>query len=210
MRWRVAEHNAAVKAALLPAIPSPRLFLSQAAGLAAGGTALALATVKPAPVAALPADDSALLQLEEEIFEQYEAAHAHDDDLYKVHLIWRDELIRQESEAISSPLTSKQRWDLVTAMPESKEHTRLVTLGKPCFDRMNALIEQMFAIPAHTADGRRAKVTVLLTCVMGKEWCRIDKDTDYDIEMARNLLIEFIGGEPGEMLSDQFRTHAAA
>ena len=48
----VAEHNAAVKAALLPAIPSRRLFLSQAAGLAAGGTALALATVKPTPAIA--------------------------------------------------------------------------------------------------------------------------------------------------------------
>jgi len=199
----VAEHNAAVKAALLPAIPSRRLFLSQAAGLAAGGTtALALATVSATADAA--ANDSALSKLEEEIFEQYEAAHAHDDEIYKVHEIWRDELIRQESEPISSPLTSKQRWDLVTAMPESKEHTRLVTLGRPFFDRMNALIEQMFAIPAHTAEGRRAKVSVLLSCVMGKEWCLIDKDTDYDVEMTRNLLVEFIGGKPAEQLRDQF------
>ena len=67
------------------------------------------------------------------------------------------DLIRQESEAINSPLTSKQRWDLFTAMPESKEHTRLVTLGEPFFDRMNVLIEQMFAIPAHTPEGRYAQ-----------------------------------------------------
>ena len=39
---------------------------------------------------------------------------------------------------------------------------------------------------------------------------RDDKDADYDVEMARKLLIEFIGGEPGEMLRDQFRTYAAA
>ena len=175
--------------------------------LAAAAATTVLSQPKPAFAAA---DDSALLQLEEEIFEQYEAAHAHDDELDKVHVIWRDELIRQESEAISSPLTSKQRWDLVKAMPESKEHTRLVTLGRPFFDRMNALIEQMFAIPAHTAEGRRAKVSVLLSCVMGKEWCLIDKDTDYDVEMTRNLLVEFIGGESGEMLRDQFRTHTAA
>jgi hypothetical protein len=157
--------------------------------------ALPIVAAMPVAATAMTADDSVLLKLEEQIFELYEAAHAHDDEIYKV---------RQESEAISSALTSKQRWDLVAAMPESKEHTRLVTLGKPFFARMEALIEQMFAITAHTADGRHAKVSVLLTCVMGKEWCRIDKDIDYDIKMARKLLIEFIGGEPGEMLRDQF------
>jgi hypothetical protein len=50
---------------------------------------------------------------------------------------------------------------------------------------------------------------VLLACVMGSEWTETDKDADYDIEMARKLLIEFIGGEPGEMLRDQFTTSAA-
>jgi len=68
---------------------------------------------------------------------------------------------------------------------------------------MDALIRQMFAIQAHTADGRRAKATVLLTCITGSEWTKTDKDADYDIEMARKLLIEFIGGEPGEMLRSQ-------
>jgi len=199
-----------------PVVSSRRQFLSTGAGLAAAGTALALATVTPTPAAAaLPADDSALLNLEEQIFEQYEAAHAHDDELYQVHVIWRDELSRLESEAIKAAiesrpfLTQKQQWDLVTAMPESKEHTRLVTLGEPFFARMDLLIKQMFAIPAHTADGRRAKVTVLLTCVMGSEWTETDKDADYDIEMARKLLIDFIGGEPGEMLRGQFTTSAA-
>ena len=47
----VAEHNAAVKAALLPVVASRRGFLSHAAGLAAGGTVLALATIPPAPAA---------------------------------------------------------------------------------------------------------------------------------------------------------------
>jgi len=194
-----------------PVVSSRRRFISQAAGLAAGGAALA--TVTPTPAAA---DDRALLKLEKQILEQYEAAHAHDDDLYQVHVIWRDEFIRLENEAREeqlagrSPLTSKERWGLVKAMPESKEHTRLVKLGEPFFARMDVLIEQMFAMPAHTPDGRRAKVTVLLTCVMPSEWSQTDKDADYDIEMARKLLIDFIGGEPGEMLRDRFRTHTAA
>jgi hypothetical protein len=40
---------------------------------------------------------------------------------------------------------------------------------------------------------------------MGDDWRRIDKETDYPELMARKLLIEFIGGAPGEMLRDQFR-----
>jgi hypothetical protein len=77
--------------------------------------------------------------------------------------------------------------------------------GGPGTKLCDVLIKQMFAIPAHTADGRRAKVTVLFTCIMPSEWrTETDKDADYEIEMARKLLIEFIGGEPGKMLRDQF------
>ena len=54
----------------------------------------------------------------------------------------------------------------------------------------------MFATPAHTAEGRRAKVTVLLL-VMGDDWRHADEATEHQELMARNLLIEFIGGEPG-------------
>jgi hypothetical protein len=176
---------------------------------------LALATVTPTPAVALPADDSALLKLEEQIFEQHEAAHAFDDEIDRVVEIWTGEGIRLEREALKEQLagrptlTSKERWELVRAMPESKEHTRLAGLADPFFDRRDALGKQMFAIPAQTADGRRAKVTVLLACVMGSEWTGTDKDADYDIEMARKLLIEFVGGGPGEMLRDQFTTSAA-
>jgi hypothetical protein len=105
-------------------VPSRRRFLSQAAGLAAGGTALALATVTPTPAAA---DDSALLKLEEQIFEQHEAAHAFDDEIDRTLAIWTAEGIRLEREALKEQLagrptlTSKERWELVRAMPESKE-----------------------------------------------------------------------------------------
>jgi hypothetical protein len=49
---------------------------------------------------------------------------------------------------------------------------------------MGALIKQMFATPAHTAEGRRAKVIVLLRCVMGDEWCDANEMTDYPQLMA--------------------------
>jgi hypothetical protein len=39
---------------------------------------------------------------------------------------------------------------------------------------------------------------------MGSGWQEIDKDTDYPERLARTLLIEFVGGEPAEMLRGQF------
>jgi hypothetical protein len=89
-------------------------------------------------------------------------------------------------------------------MPESKEHTRLVELQNLFYERMDALVKAMFATPGHTAEGRRAKATVLLGVIMGCDWQGVDAETDYPELMARRLLIEFIGGEPGEMLRGQF------
>jgi hypothetical protein len=93
---------------------------------------------------------------------------------------------------------------MVTDLPACIEHNRLSNLQAPFYQRMEALIEQMFATPAHTAEGRRAKVSVLLGCILGNEWRGVDETTEWPELMARNLLIEFIGGEPGEMLRDQF------
>ena len=51
--------------------------------------------------------------------------------------------------------------------------------------------------PLAVPSGRRVKVMVLLL-VIGDGWRHADEATDYPELMARNLLIEFIGGEPGE------------
>jgi hypothetical protein len=38
----------------------------------------------------------------------------------------------------------------VTDMPECREHNRLCRLSEPFYVKMEALINQMFATPAHT------------------------------------------------------------
>jgi hypothetical protein len=170
------------------------------------GAAVAnVAAVISQPALAAP-DDSALVKLEEEIFEQYWGAKAYDDEILRLHPIWVGESGRLADEfyAGRSTLTADERWDLVGQMPECIECDRLTGLQSAHYGKMDALITQMFAIPAHTAEGRRAKVTVLLTCVMGSEWTGVDEETEYPERMARNLLIDFIGGEPGEMLRGQF------
>jgi hypothetical protein len=75
---------------------------------------------------------------------------------------------------------------------------------------MDALIREMWALPAHTADGRRAKVQVLLVCILGQEWTGVDEQTGYPEQMARDMLIEFVGGEPGAQLRDQFASRECA
>jgi hypothetical protein len=69
---------------------------------------------------------------------------------------------------------------------------------------MDALIKQMFAIPAHTAEGRRAKATILLGCVLGDDWRGRDEETEYPSGWPANLLIEFVGSELAAQLRDQF------
>jgi hypothetical protein len=171
----------------------------------AAGASVAVAVVATKAVA-LPQDDSALVKLEEQIFEQYEAATAYDDEIIRLSDIWTAESHRLYQESLSSDraLTPDERWALVTDMPESREHSRLCRLQDPFYVKMDALVRQMFATPAHTAEGRRAKATVLLGVIMGDDWRCVDAETDYPEQMARRLLIEFVGGEPGEMLRDQF------
>ena len=155
---------------------------------------------------ARPADDSALVKLEEEIFEQYQAAVAFDDEINRLHPIWVEETKRLSDDfyAGRSTLTSDERWALVSKMPECRECTRLTNLQAALFEKMDVLVKEMFATPAHTAEGRRAKATVLLGCVLGDDWRHRDELTEYPELMARNLLLEFVGGEPGKMLRGQF------
>jgi hypothetical protein len=170
------------------------------------GAAVAnVAAVISQPALAAP-DDSALEKLEEQIFEQYWGAKAYDDEINRLHPIWVEEAGRLADEVYAgrSTLTADERWALVVEMPEAIECDRLQALQSAHFGKVDEIIAQMFATPARTSEGRRAKVMVLLTCIMGSDWTGVDEETDYPERMARNLLIEFIGGEPGEMLRGQF------
>jgi hypothetical protein len=51
-------------------------------------------------------------------------------------------------------------------------------------------MERMFSIPAKTPEGRYAKVIVLLKCLMGDDWGETDAHANYEIRIARDLLIE--------------------
>jgi hypothetical protein len=163
----------------------------------------------PAHPACAVSDDSGLIRLEEEFFELEEKAAAYDDEIIRLAEIWGAESNRLYQEALAAEVrsgifrTPQERWKLVTDLPECREHNRLCNLQEPFVTKMGALIKQMFATPAHTAEGRRAKVSVLLR-VMGDDWCHVDEKTEYRELMARSLLIEFIGGEPGEAMREQF------
>jgi hypothetical protein len=61
----------------------------------------------------------------------------------------------------------------------------------------------MFQYGPDRSHARRAKVLVALR-LLPDEWRDVDEKADYGIRKAREFLIEFIGGEPGEQLRDQF------
>jgi hypothetical protein len=88
-------------------------------------------------------------------------------------------------------------------MPESIEHNRLCKLQDAHYAKMEDLVRQMWAIPALTPEGRRAKVLVALR-MLPDRWRVTDEEADYGISETRQLLIEFVGGEPGKMLREQF------
>jgi hypothetical protein len=60
----------------------------------------------------------------------------------------------------------------------------------------------MWATPALTPEGRRAKVLVALR-LLPDALREVDEKADYGVRKARQLLIEFVGGEPGEQRRDQ-------
>jgi hypothetical protein len=202
---------------------SRRRFLSNAAGIAASGSVLALAAIPPASAAAAPAvaldpaapdADAELLDLEERIFEHHAAAKEYNTEIERLDAIVRSEARRLYDEALAAEvrkgcyLMPDERWSgvssVVSTMPESRECERLIELQDAHWNALDRLQQKMWAIPAHTPEGRRAKVLVLLGAVSGEEWQHTDDRTEFSVLQARNLLIEFIGGDPGEQMREQF------
>lgn len=160
------------------------------------------AALVPSIAVAALSEDAHLLMLEERIWKLYELAHERDDDIYRLHIACADRL--KELSETCPEMDGQALWKLIVQTPESKEHSRLVKLSDPYHDQLQELVKQMWAVPARTAEGRRAKVEVLLACAMPADWRDHDGDAEWDVKMARDLLFEFVGGEQGIRLRDQF------
>lgn len=151
-------------------------------------------------------DDSKILALEEQIFQENELATAHDEEIARLQDVYVGELKRlhDELDAGTSSLTRDEIWQRVKALPESIEQTRLVKLTDPHHRKVEALINELWPLRAQTPEGRRAKLLVLLSCIMGDHWCLVDEQMDWHRRMARDLMIEMVGGEPAKQLQEQF------
>ncbi|MCC8937560.1 hypothetical protein H8A99_14030 [Bradyrhizobium sp. Arg68] len=102
-------------------------------------------------------------------------------------------------------LNAKERSAAIKAMPAHQEHARLAGVVEPFAIARGELIKKMWTMPAHSAEGRRSKLLVLLSCVMRSGWTVVDAaEADLDVELARKLTIEFVGGEPAEEHLGQF------
>jgi hypothetical protein len=82
-----------------PVASSRRRFLAvTAAASAVGAGSLAVAATPTTAHQSFTADDSELLQLEKQIFEQREAAEAYNDEVIRLSEIWQAELSRLDDE----------------------------------------------------------------------------------------------------------------
>lgn len=145
-------------------------------------------------------DDQVLLDLEREIMDAHAKATINDDEISRLQEIWRDELLRLDASGESREDISA----IIRNMPEAIEQNRLNGLAQPHFDQMDELIAEMWAIPARTQKGRRAKLSVLLTCVMAATWLDSDEDADYDARLARQLMVEMLGGDEGTKIRNLY------
>jgi hypothetical protein len=181
-------------------IPTTRRQFSKWLAAAAG------AATATAPVTSLasPHDDSALLGLEEAIFEAWAASHAHDDEIQRLEKVRRadyERRLQEETKALKF-ISMTARWDAVRATPDGRELARLVKLSERHHERMAGLADQMWAIPAKTERGRSAKVGVLLSCIL--DWREPDEEMDWRQIMARRLLVDLVGGGEAESFREVF------
>ena len=169
--------------------------------------ALPIAAVVPVALPAMsPLPGARLFEIEAKIVEHQEAIDALAPEACRLQDIWSGESKRLHMAALRGEckLTSKEQWAAVKAMPEAKEHTRLAELMRPHDEALDELIDQMWAIPAQTPEGKAVKIMVLICSVMGKDWSEHDGEVDVEIRLARALMIELVGGEPAAQLRDQF------
>jgi hypothetical protein len=172
------------------------------AGALVGGTAIAGTAITNAAE-----DDSKLLLLEEQIFKADEIERENDEEIYRLFAIWNPEYLRLHAELDAGTLamTREEICSRVGQIPEAQEHTRLCMLKHANFCKKARLLDQMDATPARTPEGRRAKLLVLLNFYVEDDWRNRDDDVyDGNIVAVRNLLIEFVGGEPAAQLHAQF------
>ena len=176
--------------------------------VSAAAMASAATAVSASPIV-MPSNDAALFEMEEKIFEHKEAAEAINTELARLGAIWKGEKRRlyEEARAAGNLIeTEDRRLEQVAAMPEHIEHGRLIDLQDVHWDAADRLVNQMWALPAQTPEGKRSKLIVLLGFILGEEWRNQDDhhNTSYEIMRARTLMIELVGGEPAAQLRDQF------
>jgi hypothetical protein len=181
------------------AVVSRRSVMNMLVCTTVAGTAL--------PAAALAQmEDQSLLDLERDILDVHRQATADDEEISQCMHAWRDEWLRLDKEAKDGRinLTQEEISEAVGKLPSVARQKVLNEIAQPHYDRMDDLIEKMWAIPARTAEGKRAKFQVLLICIAKSDWLDNEHDADYDTRMIRSLLLELLGGEQAERFKKQF------
>jgi uncharacterized protein (DUF1778 family) len=96
-------------------------------------------------------DDGEVLSLASEILRLNQLAHQDDDEMVRLQSIWCDAGIRLREE---DRYSRDEQWEMVKAIPESAEHTRLVKKSDPYFESADRLMKRLWSIPAKNKRGK--------------------------------------------------------
>jgi hypothetical protein len=116
---------------------------------------------------------TALVKLEEQILRHKAAIDKMEAEIGPLEDILdvENHRLHDDFEATRTGPTFSERKAIVEGMPEYLECMRLRPLQGNEREAADTLVKQMWAIPAQTAEGRRAKVSVLLSFVLDDdEW----------------------------------------
>jgi hypothetical protein len=96
------------------------------------------------------------------------AAEVYDDDIERCFHEWTAEYERLIAEADAGRLekTRAEVWEIIMQHPSGSEQSRLDALQAPHCQVWDKLIKEIWPIPATTTNYRRAKVEVLLVCIL--------------------------------------------
>ncbi len=173
--------------------------------------ALPIAAALPVAAPAMPStadqgalDDGALLKLEEQIFEHKEAISKLEPEAERLAGVWskEDHRMHDEFEATQTGPTFDERRAIVETMPEFEECMRLRGLQ----EREREAAEADVGNRSPDTRGPAGKTDCATRICDGERRVarRQAAGVAFDVTLARDLMIELFGGEPGAQLQAQF------
>jgi hypothetical protein len=167
--------------------------------LASGGIMSGRAKARAKAMVSVPAPgvgspDAELLALERDIGELIRAA----DQILLTRVEPHDEAFENALDA-GGGLITEESHERAWQISDERGRTSAIEECNSLLNGADQLFARMRGIEARGAEGRKAKVRALLTCVLGADWRGSAVYLDYEKQVTRELLGELAGMSAAEL-----------